>query len=158
GDLTYYVFAGPTPARVLQRYADLTGRTPMPPRWALGYAQSRWSYMSEEHLRSVADEFRRPGIPCDSLYLAINSTAGCRDCTWKRWRLPDPGRMLRELGAQGFKVITIIDPGVKADPTDPTYADGLDHDYFVRRIDGSLFVGTVWPGESVFADFCRADV
>ncbi len=158
GDLTYYVFAGPTPAKVLERYADLTGRTPMPPRWALGYAQSRWSYMSEEHLRSVADEFRRRAIPCDTLYLDIDYMDGYRGFTWNSWRFPDPERMLRELGEQGFKVITIVDPGVKADPTDPTYAEGLDRDYFVRRADGSLFVGTVWPGESVFADFSRADV
>lgn len=158
GDLTYYVFAGPTPAQVLQRYADLTGYTPLPPRWALGYAQSRWSYMSEEHLRSVADEFRRRKIPCDTLYLDIDYMDGYRVFTWNRWRFPDPERMLRELGEQGFKVVTIIDPGVKADPTDETYAEGLERDYFVRRGDGSLFVGTVWPGESVFADFSRADV
>jgi alpha-glucosidase len=158
GDLTYYVFAGPTPAQVLERYADLTGRTPMPPRWALGYAQSRWGYMSEEHLRSVADEFRRRGIPCDTLYLDIDYMDGYRDFTWNSWRFPDPERMLGELGELGFKVVTIIDPGVKADPTDPTYAEGLERDYFVRRADGSLFVGTVWPGEAVFPDFSRAEV
>jgi alpha-glucosidase len=158
GDLTYYVFAGPTPARVLERYADLTGHMPLPPRWALGYAQSRWGYYPEEYLRSVADEFRRRGIPCDTLYLDIDYMDGYRVFTWNPWRFPDPEGLVSALGEQGFKVVTIIDPGVKADPTDPTYAEGLERDHFVRRADGSLFVGTVWPGESTFPDFSRAEV
>lgn len=158
GELTYYVFAGPTPAVVLARYADLTGHAPLPPRWALGYAQSRWSYFPHGHLRSVASGFRERGIPCDTLYLDIDYMDGYRDFTWSPLRFPDPPGMLRELGEQGFKVVTIIDPGIKADPTDPTYIEGLERDYFVRRADGSLFIGVVWPGECVFPDFSRAEV
>jgi alpha-glucosidase len=157
GDLTYYVFAGPTPAAVLARYADLTGHAPMPPRWALGYGQSRWSYYPEAQARYVAEEFRKRHIPCDSLWLDIDYMDGYRDFTWNERRFPDPAKLARDLAAAGFKLVTIIDPGVKADPTDPTYQDGLAKDYFVRREDGSLYAGVVWPGESVFPDFSRAD-
>jgi alpha-glucosidase len=157
GDLTYHVFAGPTPAAVLARYADLTGHAPLPPRWALGYGQSRWSYYPEAQARSVADEFRKRRLPCDSLWLDIDYMDGYRVFTWSERRFPDPASLTRDLAADGFKLVTIIDPGVKADPTDPTYQDGLAKDYFVRREDGSLFIGVVWPGESVFPDFSRAD-
>ena len=158
GDLTYYVLAGPTPAKVLARYADITGHIPLPPRWSLGYGQSRWSYYPAEIVREVADGFRLRRIPCDSLWLDIDYMDGYRVFTWNPRRFPDPEALLRELGASGYKIVAIIDPGVKADPTDPTYVDGLERDYFVRRADGSHFTGIVWPGESVFPDFSRAEV
>jgi alpha-glucosidase len=157
GDLTYYVFAGPTPAAVLARYADLTGHAPLPPRWALGYGQSRWSYYPEAQVRYLAEEYRKRRIPCDSLWLDIDYMDGYRVFTWNERRFPDPAQLARDLANEGFKLVTIIDPGVKADPTDPTYQDGLAKDYFVRREHGSLFTGAVWPGESVFPDFSRAD-
>jgi alpha-glucosidase len=78
--------------------------------------------------------------------------------TFSPRRFPQPARLLADLGAAGYKVVTIIDPGVKADPSDPIYAGGLERDYFVRRGDGALFTGVVWPGESVFPDFSRAEV
>ena len=158
GDLTYYVFAGPTPAAVLARYADLTGHMPLPPKWALGFGQSRWSYFPEAQLREVAEEFRTRHIPCDVLWLDIDYMDGYRVFTWSPRRYPEPERLLRELAEQGFRVVSIIDPGVKVDPTDETFADGMDHDYFVRRADGSLFTGVVWPGESAFPDFSREEV
>ncbi|HLY32707.1 MAG TPA: TIM-barrel domain-containing protein, partial [Ktedonobacterales bacterium] len=120
--------------------------------------QSRWSYSPEAHLRTVAEEFRRRNIPCDHLWLDIDYMDGYRVFTWNPNRYPEPERLLRELAKQGFKVMAIIDPGVKADPTDPTFAEGVAKDYFVRCTDGSLFVGVVWPGESAFADFSREDV
>ena len=158
GDLTFYVLAGPTPADVLRQYTDLTGRMPLPPRWALGYGQSRWSYFPESHLREIAAQFRARRIPCDHLWLDIDYMDGYRVFTWSPTRYPDPARLLADLREQGFKAITIIDPCVKADPTDPTFSDGVRRDYFIRRANGALFTGVVWPGESVFADFSREDV
>lgn len=158
GDLTYYVLAGPTPADVLRQYTELTGRMPLPPRWALGYGQSRWSYFPEAQLREIATQFRARRIPCDHLWLDIDYMDGYRIFTWSPTRYPDPARLLTDLREQGFKTITIIDPGVKADPTDPTFADGVRRDFFIRRPNGALFTGVVWPGESVFADFSREDV
>nr|MBF6591488.1 DUF4968 domain-containing protein [Ktedonobacterales bacterium] len=158
GELTYYVFAGPTPAAVLARYADLTGHMPLPPRWALGYAQCRWSYFPEAQVRQVAEGFRQRRIPCDSLWLDIDYMDGFRVFTWNEGRYPTPERLLRELSERGFKVVTIIDPGVKADPTDTTYRAGLAHDFFTRRPDGSLYTGVIWPGDAAFPDFSREAV
>ena len=158
GELTYYIFAGPTPADVLRQYSELTGRMPLPPRWALGYGQSRWSYFPEAHLRAVAQGFRSRQIPCDHLWLDIDYMDGYRVFTWSPTRFPQPKELLDELRANGFKVVAIIDPGVKADPTDATFAEGVERGYFTRLPDGSLFVGTVWPGAATFADFSRADV
>jgi len=158
GDLTYYVFAGPTPQAVLARYADLTGHMSMPPKWALGYGQSRWSYFPDTYLRAVATELRHRQIPADSLWLDIDYMDGYRVFTWNSRRFPHPARVLRELAAQGFRVVAIIDPGVRADPMYSVFTEGLEKDYFVRHPDGTVCIGVVWPGECAFPDFSRAEV
>jgi alpha-glucosidase len=143
---------------VQRQYSELTGRMPLPPRWALGYGQSRWSYYPEAQVRAIAAGFRSRRIPCDHLWLDIDYMDGYRVFTWSPTRFPQPKALLDGLDAQGFKVVAIIDPGVKADPTDATFAEGVERDYFVRMPNGALFTGSVWPGASVFADFSRSDV
>ncbi|HEX9069266.1 MAG TPA: TIM-barrel domain-containing protein, partial [Ktedonobacterales bacterium] len=158
GELVFYVFAGPLPFQVLSQNAEVTGAMPLPPRWALGYGQSRWSYDSDAYVREIAKGFRDRRIPCDHLWLDIDYMDGYRDFTWNPTGFPDPAGLMRDLSAEGFKVVTIVDPGVKEDPENPTYAEGLAKDYFVRDAAGGPFVGIVWPGESVFPDFSREEV
>ena len=96
----------------------------MPPLWALGNQQSRWSYMSADELRAIAAGFRERGIPCDVLYLDIDYMDGYRVFTWDRERFPDPAGLIAELGEQGFRVVTIADPGVKVDERYALYTRG----------------------------------
>jgi alpha-glucosidase len=159
-NLDYYIIYGPEPAQILQTYTQLTGRMPMPPRWALGYHQCRWSYDSEEEVRQLAQEFRKRRIPCDVIHLDIDYMRGFRVFTWSPKRFPDPKTMVKDLSQDGFKFVTIIDPGVKEE-TEADYLpfeEGLEHDYFVRTAEGKMFHGYVWPGRAVFPDFLRADV
>jgi alpha-glucosidase len=151
GDLVYYVICGPTPREVLDRYTALTGRTPMPPLWALGNQQSRWSYMDADEVRAIAAGFRSRDIPCDVIYLDIDHMDGYRVFTWNRERFPDPEGLIRELGEQGFRVVTIVDPGVKVDEGFEVYTEG--HDFFCRTRDGAEYRNVVWPGLCAFPDF-----
>ncbi len=153
GDLVYYVLVGPTPREVLERYTLLTGRTPMPPLWALGYHQSRWGYASEDDLREVARELRRRDIPCDALHLDIDYMDGYRVFTWDREDFPDPSRLLSDLGRQGFRVVTIVDPGVKVDEGYDVYREGRAAGAFCRTADGQEYHNAVWPGVCAFPDF-----
>jgi alpha-glucosidase len=156
-DVVAYIFMGPTLADVLQQYTSITGRMPSPPRWSLGNQQSRWSYRTADELRAIAASFREHQIPCDALYLDIDYMRGYRDFTWDPERFPDPAGLVRELRAQGFRVVPIIDPGVKIDADYATYREGMERGYFVRDAAGSVFAGWVWPGHSVWTDFARAD-
>jgi alpha-glucosidase len=156
GDLVYYVFAGPTPAAVLERYTELTGRTPMPPLWALGYHQSSWNYEDAEHIRALAREFRARDIPCDALYLDIDYMEGYRVFTWSRERFPDPKGLIADLHAQGFRVVTIVDPGVKVDEGYPVYREGRAGGHFCRTASGEEYRNVVWPGLCAFPDFTSA--
>jgi alpha-glucosidase len=152
-DLVVYVLLGPTPADVLDRYTALTGRTPMPPLWALGNQQSRWSYMSADEVLGVAREFRSREIPCDVLYLDIDYMDGYRVFTWDRERFPDPPGLIAELRSQGFRVVTITDPGVKVDADYDLYVEGRRRGLFCLTREGEEFRNVVWPGLCAFPDF-----
>jgi alpha-glucosidase len=158
GGLDVTLFPGPRPADVLRRFTNRVGRTPLPPRWALGHHQSRWSYASEREVRALAKEIRRRGIPTDVIHLDIDYMHGFRVFTWDARRFPNPTRLLQDLAADGFRVVTIIDPGVKVDRDDPVYQEGRALDAFCRNADGSPYTLMVWPKESVLPDFNRADV
>ncbi|MFL6211420.1 MAG: glycoside hydrolase family 31 protein [Pyrinomonadaceae bacterium] len=156
GELNYYVFTGGrerTPREVLREYTELTGRTPLPPLWALGYQQSRWSYFPESTVRDLARNFRARHIPADVIYLDIDYMDGFRIFTWDKSRFPDPRQMLSDLRAAGFRVVTIIDPGIKVDENYPAYQEGRAQNLFCKAADGTEFHGTVWPGVCAFPDF-----
>jgi alpha-glucosidase len=159
-ELDYYLIYGPTPALVLETYTQLTGRPPLPPLWALGYQQCRWSYASAAQVQTVAQQFRQRQIPCDVIYLDIDYMRGYRVFTWDPRRFPEPARLMAQLHEAGFRVIAIVDPGVKFEP-EADYAvfdEGLAQDFFIRRADGHLFHGYVWPGKVLFPDFLRPGV
>jgi alpha-glucosidase len=158
GELCYYVVTGPSPADVLARYADLTGHMPLPPRWGLGYHQSRWSYMTEGDVRQVVSELRARSIPCDAIYLDIDYMDGYRLFTWNASRYPDPRKLIAGLAEEGVRTVVIVDPGVKVDPSYPVCADGVADDVFCRLPDGRLYTGPVWPGDCYFPDFSNEAV
>lgn len=152
------VLPGPAPADVVQRLTARVGRTPLPPLWALGHHQSRWSYASEKEVRALAAEIRQRGLPTDAIHLDIDYMEGFRVFTWNAKRFPDPKALIEDLARQGLRVVTIIDPGVKRDERYGVYRDGRERGFFCRRRDGSEYVLRVWPGDAVLPDFNRAEV
>jgi alpha-glucosidase len=102
GELDYYIIYGSEPADILDTYTQLTGRMPLPPKWALGYHQCRWSYESEDVVRELAQEFRTRSIPCDVIHLDIDYMRGYRVFTWSPKRFPDPAKLISDLAQTGF--------------------------------------------------------
>lgn len=153
GELNYYFFFGPDPKQVVTSYAALTGKPPLPPLWSLGFQQSRYSYYPESRVREIARTFREKKIPADVIYLDIDYQDRNRPFTIDRQRFPNFEGMIKDLGQQGFKVITITDLHIARAPGYKPYDEGVAGDHFVKNSDGSIFVGKVWPGESVFPEF-----
>ncbi len=155
GELRYYFMYGPALTTVVERYTELTGRTVLPPLWVLGYHQSRWSYYPEARVRKLAADFREVyHVPCDCIHLDIHYMDGYRCFTWDSERFPDPAGLIADLHQQGFKVIVIIDAGIKADDSYWVCKSGLERDVFCKYPDGeTLFKGPVWPGNCYFPDF-----
>ena len=153
GELNYYFIYGPTPAEVLRKFSRLTGTMPLPPKWAIAYQQCRYSYYPESRVREIASTFRSKKIPCDVIYLDIDYMDGYRCFTWDTNRFPDPKKMAGDLAEDGFKIVTIIDPGIKQEAGYPVYDDGIRGNHFVKYPGGNYFTGRVWPGTCVFPDF-----
>ena len=172
GEMNYYFFWGPSMKKILARYSDLTGHLPMPPKWALGNQQSRWSYYPDKVAEEVVSRYRAEDLPLDVLHLDIDYMQQYRVFTWDRHGYPDPTAFTDKLRKQGVKVVVIVDPGVKYEPPQPGAGDaavnpelaaqdesyyvfnqGLAKDYFLKRQDGKLWIGAVWPGKAVYTDF-----
>lgn len=158
GEMNYYFIYGPELISVTEQYAWLTGTPELPPMWALGYHQCKWSYTPDSQVRDIAREFRERKIPCDALYLDIDYMEGFRCFTWNKETFPKPARLLGDLAEQGFKTVVIIDPGIKLDPDYWVYQQGVKNDYFCKRADGEYMEGDVWPGSCAFPDFTNPDV
>ncbi len=158
GEMDYFFLYGPSLLDVARRYHRLTGAAELPPRWALGFHQCRWSYYPESRVRELAAEFRERRIPCDAIYLDIDYMDGYRCFTWNNVLFPQPARLIRDLAEAGFQTVVMIDPGIRVDPDYAVYRYGLEKGYFCRRSGGELMRGPVWPPECVFPEFSRADV
>lgn len=158
GNMDYYFFYGPELEEVVKAYTDLTGKPELPPLWALGYHQCKWSYYPESTVRNITSKFRELQIPCDAIYLDIDYMDGFRCFTWDNDKFPEPTKMISDLKVQGFKTIAIIDPGIKVDPEYAVYREALEKDYFCKRADGPYMKGKVWPGECYFPDYTNPEV
>ena len=123
GQIEYYFFHGPQMSKVLDRYTELTGRPFMPPKWACGYQQSRWSYTPQSEVLSIAGEFRARAIPCDVIYLDIDYMDEGRQLTFDPGTFPDPAGMCAALHAQGFHTVANISPWLLENSTKWNYAD-----------------------------------
>ncbi|MDO6603400.1 alpha-glucosidase [Arenibacter palladensis] len=158
GEMNYYFIYGPQMSQVVKAYTNLTGTPELPPMWAMGYHQSKWSYYPESNVRAIAKNFRKMRIPCDAIYLDIDYMDGFRCFTWDKSRFPNPKKMISDLEEKGFKTVVMIDPGIKIDKDYWVYQEAIENDYFCKRADGAFMKGKVWPGECNFPDFTNPKV
>ncbi len=152
GALRYYLFAG-RPEEIVARYYGLIGHPVMPPRWALGYHQCRWSYMNDGEVREIADGFKSRDLPLSAIHLDIHYMDGYRVFTVDEKRFPDLKRLTDDLLADDVHVVTILDPGVKTDPEYFLYREGREKDVFMKLPDGEEVHAVVWPCWCAFPDF-----
>jgi alpha-glucosidase len=159
GPIDYYLIYGPSVHRVVERYTDLTGKPPLAPAWALGFQQSRYSYMSATEVRGIADRLRAERIPADVIWLDIDFQDRNRPFTTNPATFPDLPALALDLRQRGLRLVVITDLHIAAAPGQgyAPYDSGIAGDHFLKRADGSLYLGEVWPGPSVFPDFTRRD-
>jgi alpha-glucosidase len=155
GPLDYYILYGPAPKAVVESWAWLVGKTPLPPLWSLGYQQSRYSYFPEAEVRRVAGRLRSEHIPADVIWLDIDYQLKNRPFTVDPERFPHFDQMIKDLKAEHLHTVVITDLHVGDLPNAgyKPYDEGEAGNYFVKNPDGSNYVGVVWPGKSVFPDF-----
>lgn len=157
--LDVYLFASVEPKRVLEAYTALTGRTPLPPLWALGHHQSRYGYLSEGEVRGVVARLQKDQIPVDAVWLDIDYQAENAPFTVNTKAFPTFAKMIGDFKASGVQTVSITDLHVKSYQRLPSagyapYDTGAAGDHFIHGPDG-FFEGKVWPGASVFPEFTR---
>ena len=155
GEMNYYFIGGNTVARIIENYTTLTGRIPIPPQWALGYQQSRWSYFPDKEVVDLGLTFRDKKIPIDVLYLDIHYMDAYKIFTWHPQRFSQPKAMISELKNLGIHTALIVDPGIKVEKGYPAYEDGMQQDMFIKYPDGTNYTAQVWPGWCNFPDFTK---
>ena len=165
GDFDLYVLTVDGPgedssecAALCRLFRKLIGPSYLPPRWAMGYIQSRWGYASEQDLRTVVEEHRRRHIPIDAVCMDIDYMDHFKDFTWRAEAFPDLAALCAALKRQQIRLVPIIDAGVKAEPGYDVYDEGVEKGCFCAKEDGELFQAAVWPGLSCFPDFLRPEV
>ncbi len=157
GPVDLYFVYGPSPKQVLAGYAWLTGPMPLPPLWALGFQQSRFSYTPQARVEEVAGRLRKDAIPADAIYLDIDYQDRYRPFTVDTKTFPDMPGLVDRLHRQNLHVVAITDLHIAKAPGQGylPYDKGLAEDRFVHNPDGSVYSGVVWPGPSVFPEFTQ---
>lgn len=151
----FYAIPG-SPESILKSVLELTGSSLFLPIWALGFQQSRWSYPDEKTVLDIANKMRQKKIPCDVIYLDIDYMDDYKVFTWNEERFPTPRTLIDELKSMGLKVVTIIDPGVKAAEGYEVFEEGRQRSLFCKRVNGTEYRPAVWPGESRLPDFLNS--
>ncbi len=158
GNLDYYFLGGEHLTDVIGNYTYLTGTTPLPQLWTLGFHQCRWGYECAEDIREVAGNYRKLNIPCESVQYDIDYMEQYKVFTWDEETFGKKGELFLELGKEGFKPVVIIDPGTKLEPGYFMYEEGMKNGYFAKDKDGEVYVNKVWPGDANYPDFGRKEV
>ncbi len=158
GDMDYYFIHDDQVSNIISAYTKLTGKMEMPPLWSLGFQQCRYSYYPESEVLTLANTFRDKRMPADVIYLDIHHMEKYKVFTFDGEKFPDPKAMIQKLKDKGFKVVVIMDPGIKAEPGYKPYDEGKERSLFATYPDGEIYEGQVWPGWCAFPDFTNEEV
>ena len=164
GDIDYFFIAGPTIKEVVSRYTDLTGKSAMLPKSALGYLGSSMYYSelpkdSDDAILEFIDNAREESIPISGFqlssgYTAQNTQEGSKRCVfmWDNNRFKDPSNFFYKMKEKGIVVSPNVKPGILL--MHPRISEFEKEEIFVKESDSDKpFIGKWWGGKGVFADF-----
>ncbi len=152
-DADIYIVDGESVLDIVGQFRQIIGRSYIPPKWAFGFGQSRWSYMTADEVREVADKYQEAGIPLDMIYLDIDYMERYKDFTIDESVFPKFPEFVEEMRKRGIHLVPIIDAGVKIEEGYDVYEEGVEKGYFVKKENGENLVAAVWPGKVHFPDF-----
>lgn len=157
-DLRLYIVEGESAYSVVKEFLGIIGRSFLPPLWAFGYGQSRWGYKTARDISRVAAKHREAGIPLDYICLDIDYMDRYIDFTVHKRRFPKMAAYVKMMLEQGLHLVPIVDAGIKVEPGNAVYEEGVQKGYFCKNQDGRDFQAEVWPGMTHFPDFMRETV
>jgi alpha-glucosidase len=156
GELDEFFMVDRSVGKILEHYTSLTGRMPLPPKWSLGYQQSRCSYYPEAQVMSIARTFRDKRLPIDGIVLDADYLVKYESFRINRERFPDMAKMAAKLAAMNIELTASVNPAITIDDEYPAYHSGLKQDVFLRYTDGELYQADMAPNTAHFPDFSNA--
>ncbi len=159
--LVYYVFFG-TKLSVLQQFASLCGKQPLPPKWSFDYCGSTMAYTdapdSENQMNGFLDKLKEENLSCGGFYLSSGYTSiGPRRYVfnWNTDKFPDPKAFIKKFSDAGIRIIPNIKPALL--DSHPLYREIADRGLFVKNPDGTPFVTEFWDGLGSYLDFTNEE-
>ncbi len=174
--LDYLLIYGPEFKEILFTYTALTGRPPLLPLWAFGLWTTSYPQDRQERVVEHAREHRRHEVPLDAVILDYHWEEAFHNFQWRQALIPDPDRLIRELGALGVRLGLIFTPFVNAknrslqkialyflvkdippgmilsdDRALPEYKTGLENGYFAHQH------ANWWFGQGGMLDFTNPE-
>ncbi|MBN2617757.1 MAG: DUF5110 domain-containing protein [Spirochaetales bacterium] len=157
-NFSLYFIPGDSSLSITKKFRTAIGLSFIPPKWAFGYQQSRWSYPDAESIENIGKEFRNNEIPCDTIYLDIDYMEDFKNFTVDNSKFPNFKEFVAKMKGMGIRLIPIIDAGCKIEKGYPIYEEGIEKGYYCVDKEGKPFVGAVWPGKVHFPDFLNENV
>lgn len=155
GEYNLYIINGESERQIAKSFRKLIGQSYVPPKWAFGYQQSRWSYKDDTEIRELAKTFRDKDIPIDCIYLDIDYMEDFKNFTLNRKAFVNFEKLVDDMKAEGIRLIPIIDAGCKIEAGYEIYEEGIEKGHYCKDKDGKEFVAAVWPGKVHFPDFLQ---
>ena len=144
-NLTVYSIQGDSDKDVAEQFLHIIGRSFIPPLWAFGFGQSRWGYKTKQDFRAVADGYQKNRIPLDYICMDIDYMDRFIDFTLNPKNFPDFAEFCQEMRSRGLRLVPIIDAGIKVEPGNPVYEEGVARGYFCKNKDGKDFQAAILP-------------
>jgi len=139
GRTSYIISSGSTYADLVANFVDMTGKQPLPPRWALGNYASRFGYKTQKQTLDTIGKFIQEDFPVDAIVLDLywfgpDIKGHMGNLSWDKNAFPEPEKMIKELNKQGVKTILITEPFILA--TSSQWDSAVESDALARSIGG----------------------
>ena len=160
GRKTYQVIVGDSWTDLISNYTDLTGKQPLPPRWALGNFSSRFGYHTQEEVEKTIRKFEESKIPVDAIILdlywfgkTVQGTMGNLD--WDKDNFPNPDKMISDLNAKGVKTVLITEPFILT--TSSKWQETVDKKVLATLKDGKPATWDFYFGNTGIVDVFKPE-
>jgi alpha-glucosidase len=153
GDRDEFFIHDVSVGKILEHYTSLTGRMPLPPRWSIGYQQSRDTYSPQQKALWVASTLRDKRIPTDGIVLDADYLKDYEPFRINLERFPDMRGLADKLHGMNLELTASVNPGIRIDDSYPAYKSILEQDVFLKYSDGQPYVADIYPNSNVYPDF-----